>query len=175
MILTPDQAKQLYSPNGYYECDLVKQRFGYSFFRDEVSPLGNIICFTAPTQVGPLVLKNALVIACELPNTNIFGGVCFQRLYSARVGTIISEVVGKDCYVDEGCLICDNKQISLSLVNRSKDSILFHNIIALETDFEEMGTLDLGEEQLKALKEQAIISLNYLLKSIFIESQRDNF
>ena len=177
MILTPEQAKQLYPDTEAYECTLVRRRFGYAVFGDTASPIGNAVCFEAPTAVGPLKIEKALVVAAEIPNANIFGGVCFQRLYSTMLGSFLSVITGGEFYVDEGCLFRESKQMSVVVVSRVKDSVLFHVIIPLEFNGEEteLSTLEIDEEHLNAFKNQAIEGFQHLIRSIYIETQRDNF
>ena len=122
-----------------------------------------------------MFLKKALVLAAEIPNINMFGGVCFQRLYSATLGTLLSVVTGKDHYVDEGCIFSGDKQLSVVILNRVKESVLFHILIPLETEHEGLQALEVDDKKLKEIQENAIASFHHLLSSTYIESQRDNF
>jgi hypothetical protein len=159
-----------------YKCELIKQRSSYYFFGDKSSPTGNIVIFEAPTSIGTLGIDKALIVAGELPNSNMFGGICFQRLYSAQVGSIFAETFGVECYVDGSNIIVGDKQASICLTNRVKDSVLFHNIFLINSDIENLYHLSsFSEEKIKEFKEKVIGSFYHLTHSIFIESQRDNF
>ena len=176
MILNQEQSKKLYPDTDTYECTLVRQRFGYAVFGDNASPIGNVVCFEAPTTIGPLLIEKALVIAAEIPNTNIFGGVCFQRLYSTMLGSFLSTTTGADFYVDEGCLFGEGNQLSVAVVNRIKDSVLFHVVIPLVFNRDlELTSVELAPEQLSAFKAQAIDGFQHLIRSVHLETQRDNF
>lgn len=180
MILTNDQLLlgKIVEEDGLYDCRLVMQQFSYRLLGEEVSPLGNIICFESPTAVGPLVMSNALVLAGELPNTSMFGAVCFQRLYATQLGSLFSLITGKEAYVDDSCIFTDGLQASVTLLNKVKDSVIFNIIFPIEMQTEGMDTfnmLALEEQHLADFKHNAIESFKHLTKSIFVETRRDNF
>lgn len=175
MILTDEQTKQIINEDGIYDCRLVQQRFANKILRNDVSPLGDVFCFVAPTVIGPMAINKALVVAAELPNTELFGGVCFLRLYATQLGSLISVMAGKECFVDESCIFADGNQASLSIINKIKDSVLFHIVFALESDHDMISKLDLDDQKLEEFKFNAIESFNHLTKSIFAETRRDSF
>ena len=173
MKLNQDQLK-LITKDGVYECLFTKQRFATAFF-EEPSPLGNIICFEAPVKIGALTLKNAFVICGELPSTNIFGGVCLQRLYSAQLGSIISAINESfQCYVDGNCLFINNKQASLTIVNTNKDSVMFHIIFPKVVEVDDFQSFDLSKEQQELFEQHCVNCFDQLTKSVFLETRRDN-
>lgn len=176
MILTPSDTLALLGSSSTYNCELIKRRISYYFFGDKMSPTGNVVIFEAPTVIGSLNINAALVIAGEIPNSNIFGGICFQRLYSAQLGSIFAETFGTECYADGSNIIVHDKQANICITNRVKDSVLFHSIFVVNSDVE--GLYSLSAEQLEKLnvfKEKAAGSFYHLSHSIFVESQRDNF
>jgi hypothetical protein len=175
MILTAEHVTALMGSNEAYNCELLKQRFSYFIFQDKLSPIGNVICFDYPTNIGSLHFKKAIIIAGEIPNSNMFGGVCFQRLYTAQLGSIFAEVFGTPCNVDGSVILVEDKQANVSVTNRVKDSTLLHNIFSVESDIEGMYNLNQETEKIELFKEKAINSFKYLINSIFIETQRDNF
>jgi hypothetical protein len=174
MILTQEDAKQLYLDQDYYDCSLVLKRFGYSFFEHNTQATGNILCFEAPTQIGTLLFKNALIFATELPNINMFGGVCFQRLYCSQLGSIFSVLTQKDSYLNDSVIFINDIQATIVITNRVKESILTHIIFPLESDNKQLYHLDI-KEHLDNFKQQAVESFYQLTQSLFIETQRDNF
>ena len=87
----------------------------------------------------------------------------------------IISLFGKNCFVDESCIFADNIQASLSMLNKIKDSIVFHIVLPMETDREEFCKLDLRGQQLEEFKFNAVESFKHLTKSIFIETRRDAF
>lgn len=175
MILSSEQIQPLLNDQGLYDCKLVQQRFALKLLGENVSPLGDILCFESPVLIGPLVLQKALVLAVELPSTDLFGGVCFQRLYATMLGSLLSTIGGKNCFVDESCIFAENLQASLSMLNKIKDSVVFHIVFPIDTDREEFCKLDLKDQLLEDFKFNAIESFKHLTKSIFIETRRDTF
>lgn len=175
MNLNNEQIESLLNEQGFYDCKLVQQRFALKILGESVSPLGDALCFEAPVLIGPLALQRALVLAIELPSTDLFGGVCFQRLYATMLGSLLSTIGGKNCFVDESCIFAEDTQASLSMLNKIKDSIVFHIVFPMETDREEFCKLDLRGQQLEEFKFNAIESFKHLTKSIFIETRRDAF
>lgn len=175
MILNEQQLQAITNKDGTYQCGLINRRFAHLFFGEDTSPFGNVIAFESKAEIGSLILENALVICGELPNTSMFGGVCFQRLYATQIGSLLSVIAGKECFVDEGCIFADGVQASLSVTNKVKDSIAFHIIFPIDTATEELCNLTLNQEDMSAFKENAIEAFKHLTKSIFLETQRDNF
>jgi hypothetical protein len=179
MKLTNEQINKLnlLTEQGVYDCCLVQQRFAFKLFHNNISPLGDIALLRTPTKVGPLILQDALVAAIELPNCNMFGGVCFARLYAAQLGSCLSALTSKSCVIDESCIFVEDKQTSLSMINQIKDSILIHFIFPLvEGNTEKMfGTFEFNEENIKDFEITLVESFKQLTKNIFIESRRDNF
>lgn len=175
MILNGQQIQTITNQDEIYQCSLINCKFAHLFFGEDTSPLGNVIVFESKTEIGSLILENALVICGELPNTSMFGGVCFQRLYATQLGSLLSVITGKQCFVDESCIFADGVQASLSVTNKVKDSVAFHIIFPIESAREDLCNLALKEEDMNAFKENAIEAFKFLTKSIFLETQRDNF
>lgn len=179
MRLAPDhiQKTNLLTEDGLYDCCLAQQRFAYKLFHNSVSSSGDVVLFNAPTKIGPLVFKNALIVVAELPNTEVFGGACFARLYAAQIGSMLTAMTNKECVIDESCVFVDEKQASLSMINQVKDSIMLHLIFPLEegnTD-KTFHLLDLDPEKMLDLEISIVESFRQLTRSIFIETRRDNF
>lgn len=173
MNLNKEQTNQL-TNNQPYNCSLVKHPWSYSVFGTETSPLGNIITFESPLEAGALKLDSVLIIAGELSNTNSFGGTAFLRLYSAQIGSLLSEVLGKNCHVDESSIFVENQQCSITITNKSKDSFLFH-ILFSTGNSDQLFNLILDTDAQQAFRNEAVNSFHFLTKSIFLETQRDNF
>jgi hypothetical protein len=159
--------------DGTYECLLTKQRFAVSLFQ-EPSATGNVICFEAPVKIGQLAFKDAYVVCGELPNTNIFGGVCFHRLYSAQLGSILFNITQLECYVEENSIFINGNQASLSIVNTIKDSSMLHIIFPKTVDVKDFHALELNPEQAEAFQQHSIACFEKLTRSIFLETRRDN-
>lgn len=173
MILNEQQTNQL-TKNSPYDCELIKHQWAYSILREQTSPLGSILAFQTPLQMGTLALEKVLVITGELPNTNGFGGVSFLRLFSAQVGSLLSDILQKSCHVNESSIFVEQEQASITVTNRIKDSFLFHVIFSVGKS-ENLYDINLSEENMKRFQEQIVDSFHFLTKSIFLETQRDNF
>jgi hypothetical protein len=178
MILTEQQTINLLSGERYYNCSLATQKFAYKVFEDNSSPLGNIICFQSPIQLGNLKFTRAIILCAEIPLYDYLAGICFFRLYLTQIGSILSEKLKKDCYVNENVLFVEEKQASISIINKVKESVLFHLIIPDVLSDEENSKLffqtDMTYEDTVEFKEQSVNYFHYLTKSIFLEQSRDN-
>lgn len=177
MNLTAEQIKSIVNEEGIYDCNLITRQFAYLFLREEVSPLGDIFCFNAPLRIGPLGVEEAIILAAEIPNINMFGGVCFQRLYATMIGSLLTVLTGKEYYVEDSCIFSEGLQMSISIVNKVKDSVVFHMIfpIIMYNTLERFGRLELDQQMTTDFKHNAIESFKHLNRSIFVETRRDNF
>lgn len=177
MILTKEQTAQITNNEGVYEGGLITCQFAYKLLGDQVHPLGSIVCFNSPLYLGPLTIEEAVVFVAELPNTNSFGGVCFQRLYATMIGSLLTVLTGKEYYVEDSCIFCDGLQMSISIVNTVKDSVILHMIFPfiMYNTYDKFGKIELDPQLLLDFKNNAIESFKHLTKSIFIETRRDNF
>lgn len=173
MILNSEQLNNVLTETGIYDCCLLTKQFGYSMYKDEVSPLGNICCFTANVRLGSVNLSTALVFAGELPTADLYATICFQRLYLTHIGSIISSLFKLDCYVIENNLFANDRQLSTGISTTIKTSGLFHIVIPNEAAAN-MSGLHATAEQIKNIQLNAIQSFDFLKKSIFIEAKRDN-
>lgn len=176
MFLDKNQSRILLNEDGVYECSLLTQQFAYKFYENSISPIGNVISFAAPAKIGPVNIEEAIIVAGELQNMNSFGTIAFQRLYATQLGSLLANWTGEDYYVLEGCLYCNEKQVSLTLANRVKDSGLFHMIfpLVMYQNHHNVQTITL-DEHVDHFVPEITNSFNYLVNSIFIGSCRDNF
>jgi hypothetical protein len=176
MIITNENLNLFTNDKGSYNLSLLQRRWSLALLGNELSPTGNILTFTIPIEIGELVLSNALVIAAELPGVDVYGGVCFQRLYTAQIGSILCEEIDKGCHVDESCVFIESKQVSIAAVNNVKNSTLFHNIFSLcPTNTSMLNSLELDETQIKSFQEKVIGAFHHLTKNIYLDTQRDGF
>lgn len=175
MILTPEQTKQLLNEEQMYDCCLLTQQFAYKFLRNNVSPIGNLIAFTAPARIGPVSIEQALILAGELQNVNAFGLACFQRLYTVQLGTILTNYTNQDYFMDENSLFREDKQVNITLTNVVKTSGLFHLVFPalMYSNYRTLEPIELGDKATDFVQE-AINCFNYLINNIFISTCRDN-
>lgn len=177
MILNEQQTKQFLNGQESYQCDLIRRRFAFDLLQQNVSPLGDVLIFESPLKVGTLELKNCLTICGELPSTSVFGGICFQRLFSTQIGTAIAELLETTCSVNENSLFIEDKQTSLTVFNKFKEAFMFHVIIPLNSEEDaQLHTIKIQDEEKKEqLKQNIDQGFYFLTKSLYFESQRDNF
>ena len=175
MILTQEQITPLLNEQGVYDCRLLISKIGVKLFGTDLSPLGNVLCFEAPTTVGNLNIKNALVLVAQTNYTNSFGGVCLQRLFAAQLGSILSQHFEVFCYVENGCIFIEDKQISIFMFTQVKDTISLQMVVSLDSDEScPLGNLGLTQKEVEDFKTKAVESFKFLTKEIFLETQRDN-
>lgn len=173
MILTTEQISNLLDENGFYKCQLITRQLGYDIFGDDVSPLGNILCFEAPIVIGEIKLSRALVLTAQVSNVNSFGGICFQRLYCAQLGSLLCSSLEKEGYVKESSIYMEDHLASITITNQIKNAFVFKVIFSLE-DSQPVLKLDFSPEKLEEFKRDAVASFEHLNKSIFLQTQRDN-
>lgn len=158
MIVTREKLKEVTGVD-YYDGSVIHSRFAYKFFRDKVHPVGNIIVFASPTKVESefmldledviskdyIYSESMVNIIYELPCTNLWGGVAFQRLYNTYLGDILSDIIkapvqveGDDIFVardfiNKDKVVLPRGKASVSIVTEKQGAILGHtgiNIVA---------------------------------------------
>lgn len=143
MIINRDQLKEV-TGSDYYCGKAIHDRFAYKFYKKDVSPLGNIVSFIAPMEVTDNLIdledslnkdfiysESAMNFIMEIPNQNIWGGVLFQRLLNAQVGSLLCEkylkaegyVDGDDIMIKEGQRY---KKASVSIAAEKNGAVLIH-------------------------------------------------
>lgn len=128
-----------------YDGSDIHQRFAYQYFRDKVLPTGNIVAYRAPMLVTDNLIDledslnqdfiysdDALNFIIEIPNIDLFGGVCFQRLLMAQIGSLLcgkyldeaqGYVDGDDVMIKDGE---DFKKASVSIACQKNNAVLIH-------------------------------------------------
>lgn len=140
-----------------YDGNLLHNRFAYSFYRNRVLPIGNIVAFRAPMKVeidGMIdqedVLKNEFIYSedainflWEIPNLNAFGAIAYQRLFNTSLANVLQsyinkpiEVDGDDLIVhaehDQGGIIQPKGKCSVSITHVKDDAALGHTGINIK-------------------------------------------
>lgn len=172
MILTAEETSVLLG-NKEYRGQLIEKQMGRKLFQDELSPLGNILCFEAPVNISGARISHALVFTAQLPFTNSFGGVCFQRLYTAQIGGLLYEITEKEISVDGYTLFLNEKPITITAQNKVKESFLFMLILPLAEN-EHLAHLELSEQQMMYIKSKFVGCFYSLTESIFTQIQNDD-
>ena len=143
MIINREQLKEVFGEDLYGGVE-IHDRFAYKFFKKDVNPLGNIVSFIAPMEVTANLIDLedslnkdyiysdlAMNFIMEVPNKDIWGGVLFQRLLNAQVGSLLCEkylktegyVDGDDIMVIHGV---EPKKASVSIAAQKNGAVLIH-------------------------------------------------
>lgn len=198
MIVTNKQLLEITGVD-YYDGSLIHQRFAYRFFRDKTHPIGNIISFISKAEVTDnlidledaitkdFIYSDSMVHFCfELPTTNLWGGVAFQRLFNTMVGDILAgiiqvpvEINGDDIFVrkefnNKGVIISRGKA-SVSIVAEKQGAILGHtgiNIVAGPTAPSFAYSTNMTPEQVKEFQTKCIEMFYQTAHSIFIATTK---
>jgi len=134
-----------------YDGNLLHNRFAYSFYRNRVLPIGNIVAFRAPMKVeidGMIdqedVLKNEFIYSedainflWEIPNLNAFGAIAYQRLFNTNLANVLQKYINKPIEVDgddlivhaehnQGGIIQPYGKCSVSITHVKDDAALGH-------------------------------------------------
>jgi len=143
MIITREQLKEVFNEDLYGGVE-IHDRFAYKFFKKEVNPLGNIVSFIAPMLVTDNLIDledslnkdyiysdMAMNFIMEIPNKDIWGGVLFQRLLNAQVGSLLCEkYLQTEGYVDGDDIMVkwgdEHKKASVSIAAEKNGAVLIH-------------------------------------------------
>ena len=193
MIITRDQLKEVFGEDLYGGVQ-IHDRFAYKFFKKEVNPFGNIVSFIAPMEVTANLIDLedslnkdyiysdlAMNFIMEIPNKNIWGGVLFQRLLNAQVGSLLcSKYLQTAGYVDGDDIMVqvsesEAKKASVSIAAEKNGAVLIHlgiNINAGERAPEFAFSTNLSEDV--ALQFMADVeSIFYsILKDVFVATTK---
>ena len=141
-----------------YDGNLLHNRFAYSFFRNKVLPIGNIIAYRAPMKVeteGMIdqedVLNNEFIYSedainflWELPGVDTIGAIAYQRLFNTNMANILStkylkkpiEVDGDDLIVhaehEQHGIIQPKGKCSVSITHVKDGAALGHTGINIK-------------------------------------------
>lgn len=143
MIINNNQLKEVTGCD-YYDGSQIHQRFSYKFFKKEVNPLGNIISFIAPMTVIENLIDledslnkdyiysdSAMNFLMEIPGKDLWGGILFQRLLNAQVGSLLCEkYLQTEGYVDGDDIMVkwgdEHKKASVSIAAEKNGAVLIH-------------------------------------------------
>lgn len=141
-----------------YDGNLLHHRFAYSFFRNKVLPIGNIIAYRAPMKVetdGMIdqedVLNNEFIYSddainflWEVPGVDTLGAIAYQRLFNTNLANILStkylkkpiEVDGDDLIVhaehEQHGIIQPKGKCSVSITHVKDGAALGHTGINIK-------------------------------------------
>lgn len=177
MIITREQLKEITGVN-YYDGAVLHNRFAYKFFKKQVNREGNIVAFVAPMEVTINLIDledslnkdyiysdNAINFIIEIPDISLFGGVCFQRLFNAQLGSLLcTKYLQTEGYVkgDDLMVKIDSdtaKKASVSIAGHKDGAVLIHtgiNITAGAKAPEFAYSTNLTSEQAESFIKDAI-------------------
>jgi len=192
MIINREQLKEV-SGSDYYCGQILHNRFAYKFFRKNVNMAGDIVAFAAPMKVEENLIDledsiskdfiysdNAMNILIEIPNIDLFAGVCFQRLYNAQLGSLLcTKYLNKEGYVDGDDIMVkegdDFKKASVSIASKKNDAVLIHVGINIEAGTRAPSfaySTHLSEEKYNEFMTEAIAMFKAMIKDIHIATTK---
>jgi hypothetical protein len=192
MIITREQLKEVTGCD-YYDGAVLHNRFSYKFLKDEQRPLGNIISFIAPCVVTDNLIDledslnkdfiysdSAMNFIMEIPNQGIWGGILFQRLLNAQVGSLLCEkYLQTEGYVDGDDIMVkwgdEHKKASVSIAAEKNGAVLIHlgiNIDAGPKAPEFAFSTHLAEDVARGFMSEVEDIFNSILDSIHIASTK---
>lgn len=199
MIIDQENLKKITGCD-YYDGSIIHSRFAYKFFRDKVTPIGNIVAFVAPMKVetefmidledvisSDFIYSDMAVNFCyELPTTNLWGGVAFQRLYNSIVADILGpfvqapiEVSGDDIFVCkefvQGGITQTRGKASVSIVCEKNGAILGHtgiNITAGKKAPAFAYSTNMGKDEANQFMSKCVEAFYQTSNSVFIATTK---
>jgi hypothetical protein len=192
MIINREQLKEVFGEDLYGGCQ-IHSRFSYKFFKKKVNPLGNIVSFIAPMEVTANLIDLedslnkdyiysdlAMNFIMEIPNKDIWGGVLFQRLLNAQVGSLLcSKYLNTEGFVDGDDIMVgsdDNaKKASVSIAAEKNGAVLIHlgiNINAGKRAPDFAYSTNLTEHQALEFMTDVESIFNNILNDVFVATTK---
>jgi len=193
MIINRDQLKEVTGCD-YYDGSALHCRQAYKFFKKDVNPLGNIISFVSPMTVegdNLIDLEDslnkdyiysdlAMNFIMEIPNKDIWGGVLFQRLLNAQVGSLLcSKYLNTEGFVDgDDIMVGDElnaKKTSVSIAAEKNGAVLIHLGININAGERAPGfaySTNLTEHQALEFMADVESIFNNILNDVFVATTK---
>ena len=192
MIINREQLKEVFGEDLYGGVE-IHDRFAYKFFKKEVNPLGNIVSFIAPMEVTANLIDLedslnkdyiysdlAMNFIMEIPNKDIWGGVLFQRLLNAQVGSLLcSKYLNTEGFVDGDDIMVGSddsaKKASVSIAAEKNGAVLIHlgiNINAGERAPDFAYSTNLTEHQALEFMADVESIFNNILNDVFVATTK---
>jgi hypothetical protein len=149
MIINRQQLQEV-TGSDYYCGKVLHNIFSYKFLKKAVTATGDIISFIAPMRVVDHLIDledsinkdyiysdSAMNFLIEIPNVDLYGAICFQRLFNAQLGSLLcSKYLQKSGYVDGDDIMIiegeEHKKCSVSIAACKNNSALIHTGINLQ-------------------------------------------
>lgn len=159
-IIDPNNISK-YTPTGkdFYDGSILHSRFAYNIFTQEGKgitphPLGDAFSFVAPMTVNNEFLVDledsinndfihsdkAVNFILEIPNIDLFTGVCVQRMFNASLANVLAAVLNVDLAIDGDDILHSKPfvndrgdvyeekpgKLSVSIAHKVNDAVLIH-------------------------------------------------
>jgi hypothetical protein len=177
----------------YYDGSVLHSRFAYKFLKKDVEATGDIIAFVAPMEVTTALVdledalnqdyiysESAINFIIELPNVDLYGAVCFQRLFNTFLGSMLCQITGKEIFVDGDDIMVrdgegDPKKASVSIAHTVLGASLIHTGINIDAgdkapDF--AYSTNLTPEQVHSFISTAITTFYTTVADIFVATTK---
>ena len=192
MIINREQLKEVFGEDLYGGVE-IHDRFAYKFFKKKVNPLGNIVSFIAPMEVTANLIDLedslnkdyiysdlAMNFIMEIPNKDIWGGVLFQRLLNAQVGSLLcSKYLNTEGFVDGDDIMVGSddsaKKASVSIAAEKNGAVLIHlgiNINAGERAPDFAYSTELDEDQARNFMTDVEGIFYSILRDVFVATTK---
>jgi hypothetical protein len=199
MIINRTKLKEI-TGSDYYCGVILKNRFAYKFFRNNVLPIGNIIAFRAPMDVSTNLIDtedalnndyiysdDAISFVWEIPNLDPFGAVAFQRLLNTQIANVLSakylkapiEVDGDDLMVhkehNQGGVTQMKGKCSVSITYSENNVALGHTGINIEAGKKAPAfafSTKLGDEEAEAFMKDIVELFYSMVEDVFIATTK---
>lgn len=184
-----------------YDGKLLQDRFAYTFFKDRVTRIGNIVAFRSPMKVEAefmvdkedlinndfIYSDDAINFCIEMPDTDLFAGVCFQRLFNSHIATILAdqylkcpvEVDGDDIIIHkehtQGGITQTKGKASVSIAKQVNNAVLIHTGINIRAGKRAPAfafSTELTDDQAEEYMKKACEVFYTLAHSIFIATTK---
>ena len=176
----------------YYKGNILHNRFAYRFFKKGVSRTGNIVAFIAPMDVQADLIdledkinddyiysEKAINFLIEIPDIDLFGGICFQRLFNTYLGSALTEKLGINVHVDGDDIMVASedgvKKASVSIAAQKDGAVLIHtgiNIVAGPKAPHFAYSTNMTTFEATEFIEQAIVAFYEITSDIFVASTK---
>ena len=192
MIINREQLKEL-TGSDYYCGKALHERLAYKLYKKEVNPLGNIISFVAPMLVTDHLIDledslnkdyiysdSAMNFLMEIPGKDLWGGILFQRLLNAQVGSVLcGNYLQTSGFVDGDDIMVETedgpKKASVSIAAEKNGAVLIHlgiNINAGERAPDFAYSTNLSEDQAYQFMSEVEDIFNSILADVFVATTK---
>ena len=179
-----------------YDGPFIHSRFAYKYFRDKVSPTGDIVAFITPAKVidGLIDLEDALskdyiysekmINFCwEIPCCdNIFGAIAFQRLFNTGLADILAKYIKAPINVDgddimvmkehnQGGIIQSSGKASVSITHLVENIAIGHTGINISAGKDAPAfaySTNLTDDEARAFINDVSTFFYWLTRDIFV-------